>query len=236
MINANDYLDNDDLYQVKGVLTHPNYHFIEKNVHVIKNFTTQEERDWFISIAEGGTEQQWDRDKREWWNNKILWVGEQNQSHPIIVNVMNRIRSVFDDQSEEKWSFGGLITVHRMQPGEAMFEHSDNPSGTDGTTNYVQFGMVLYHNNFNGGEIVYKYRDVQYKPEPGDLIMHPGTTKYTHYTLPVLPGPNRYVSTTFAFDPIVAKLRENNMVFENILTGEAEGDIDPVTLYQKNAE
>jgi len=235
-MNLNDYLADESIYKVQTILNHPDYFEVEENVHVIKNFTTQEERDWFVAIAEAGTGEQWDSDKRIWWNNKILYVGDENSQHPIIKNVMDRIRSLFDDSREEKWSFGGLITVHRMQPGEAMFEHADNPSGTDGTTNYVQFGMVLYHNDFNGGEIVYKNIGINYKPEKGDLLMHPGTTKYTHYTLPVLGGPNRYVSTTFAFDPAVKRLRDKKMVFENIETGEAEGVSDPVFLYQKNSK
>ena len=50
--NSNDLVDdNDEIYQIPGVLSHPNYHKVEKNVHVIKNFTTQEERDFFVSIA-----------------------------------------------------------------------------------------------------------------------------------------------------------------------------------------
>jgi hypothetical protein len=234
MTNLNDYLNDDAIYQVPGILNHPNYKCVEKNVHVIKDFTTQEERDWYVSIAESGTPEEWDKDKRIWWNNKILYLGDENVGHQHVQNIMSRIRALFDDQREEKWSFGGLITVHRMQVGEAMFEHADNPSGTDGTTNYVQFGMALYHNDFNGGEVVYKFKNTKYKPEKGDLLLHPGTTAYTHYTLPVLPPSTRYISTTFAFDPAVKRLRDQKMVFENIETGLAEPSTpDPITFYHK---
>jgi hypothetical protein len=233
--NPNDYLNDDSIYQVAGILNHPNYKFVEKNVHVIKDFTTQEERDWYVSIAESGTPEEWDKDKRIWWNNKILYLGDENTRHPHVQNIMGRIRALFDDSQEEKWTFGGLITVHRMQVGEAMFEHADNPSGTDGTTNYVQFGMALYHNDFNGGEVVYKYKGTTYKPEKGDLLLHPGLTSYTHYTLPVLPPSTRYISTTFAFDPAVKRLRDQNMVFENIETGLADtSNPDPINFYHKS--
>jgi hypothetical protein len=234
MKNLNDIISDESIYQVEKILNHPNYYQVEKNIHVIKNFTTQDERDWFLNIAESATDEQWDKDKREWWNKKIAYVGEENISNPIIHNVMQRIRNLFDDEREEKWIFGGLITVHRMKPGEKMFPHADNPSGTDGTTNYVQFGMVLYHNDFNGGEVFYENLNIKYKPEAGDLLMHPGTTKYTHSTLPVLDGPNRYISTTFAFDPAVKRLMEQNRVFENIETGEAEETIHPIHQYHKD--
>jgi hypothetical protein len=230
-VNNNDHLDSDELYQIPLILNHKDYYQVEKNIHVIKNFTTKQERDWFISIAEAGTEEDWDRDKRDWWNKKILHVGSSNANNENIKNVMSRIKALFDDGREEKWSFGGLITVHRMKPGEAMFEHADNPAGTSGATNYVQFGMTIYHSDFNGGEIHYRYKGITYKPEKGDLLMHPGTTAYTHKTLPVLPGPNRYISTTFAFDPAVKRLRDKNVVFENVKTGEIEGGTDPITMY-----
>lgn len=230
--NPNDTVENDEIFQVQGVLNHPDYLGVEKNIHVIKNFTTQSERDWFLSIAESAKEEDWWRDKREWWTGKILYVGDENTGNPNIHNVLSRIKALFDDEKEEKWQFGGMISVHRMTPGQAMFLHADNPSGTNGLTNYVQFGMGLYHSEFNGGEVYYEHLDLAYKPEPGDLLMHPGTTKYTHRTLPVLPGPIRYLSTTFAFDPAVKRLREKKMVFENIETKMAEGEIDPLHLYQ----
>lgn len=231
--NINDYIDNDDIYQVPGILNHPNYFFVEKNIHVIKNFTTQEEREWFISIAESAEESDWWKDKREWWSGKILYVGDENVGNQNIRNILDRIRALFDDEREEKWQFGGMISVHRMQPGEAMFVHADNPSGTNGLTNYVQFGMALYHSQFNGGEVHYEHLGISYKPEAGDFLMHPGSTRYTHRTLPVLPGPIRYISTTFAFDPAVKRLRDQKMVYENQLTGETETG-DPIFLYHKN--
>lgn len=233
-LNLNDYVDNnDDIYQIKNVLTHPNYLKIEKNIHVIKNFTTQEERDWFISIAESASEEDWFKDKRQWWSGKILYVGDENVGNKNVWSVINRIKDLFDDAQEEKWQFGGMISVHRMKPGEAMFLHADNPSGTGGVTNYVQFGMTVYHSDFNGGEIHYEYLGISYKPEKGDLLMHPGTTRYTHRTLPVLDGPNRYISTTFAFDPAVKRLMDKKMVFENLTTGESETP-DPIQHYQKS--
>ena len=233
MPDTNDWEHGDEIYQVPKILNHPNYYQVEKNIHVIKNFTTQEERDWFVSLAESAPEDYWWKDKREWWTGKMLYVGDENTSNKNVVNISSRIRDLFDDEKEEKWQFGGMISVHRMRTGESMFVHADNPSGTNGLTNYVQFGMGIYHSQFNGGEIYYEHLDIAYKPEPGDLLMHPGITKYTHRTLPVLPGPTRYLSTTFAFDPAVKRLREQNMVYENQKTGIAQTE-DPIFLYHKD--
>lgn len=233
MLDTNDWEHDDEIYQVPKILHHPNYYQVEKNIHVIKNFTTQEERDWFIALAESAPEEDWWKDKREWWNGKILYVGDENTGNQHIVNVMTRIKDLFDDGKQEKWTFGGMISVHRMRTGESMFVHADNPSGTNGLTNYVQFGMGIYHSQFIGGEVYYDHLCIAYKPEAGDLLMHPGTTKYTHRTLPVLGNQTRYLSTTFAFDPEVKRLRDQNMVYRNENTGKTETQ-DPIFLYHKS--
>lgn len=231
--NLNDYMQDYSMYNVSQVKLHPNYHQVEENIHVIKNFTTQEERDWFLNIAQSAEEDDWGKDDREWWNKKILFIGEKNLNHPILITVMQRIKDLFDDKINESWAFGGSSSIHRMQEGEAMFVHADNPSGTHRENNYVQFGLVLYHNDFDGGEVIYPELNLEYKPSAGDLLMHPGTTKYTHGTKPVLNGSVRYISTAWVFDPKVKKVRDKNMVFDQVDTGEITGDIDPITKYQK---
>lgn len=229
--NWHDY--NESVYKVNKILEHPNYLKVEENIHVIKEFTTQAERDWFVSVAESAPEENWWKDKRIWWNGKILYVGDENTDNSNVTGILSRIRSLFDDEAEEKWSLGGMITVHRMKPGEEMFLHSDNPSGSDGTTNYVIFGMGLYHSDFNGGEVHYEKLGISYKPEKGDLLIHPGSMKYIHRTFPVKPGPIRYLSTTFAFDPAVKRLRDQKMVFEDINTKNAKGEPDPINEYHR---
>jgi hypothetical protein len=230
-VNLNDLIQDEKIYKVKSILNHKNYYQVEENVHVIKNFTTQEERQWYIDIAEAATKEDWDRDKRSWWNKKILYVGDDRVNSQIVVGIRDRIKDLFSSEYSEWW-VSGMQTVHRMFPGEQMFIHADNPSGTQDKTNYVQFGMVLYHNDFNGGEIFYKHLGIEYKPEAGDLLMHPGTTKYSHGTKPVLRGPNRYVSTAFAYDPLVKEVRDQSGVFKHLTNGKIdEQNMDPINKY-----
>jgi hypothetical protein len=224
------------IYQPERVLKHPNYKKIEKNIHVLKNFTTEEERIFFIQIAENASKKDWEKDPRKWWNNKIMFIGEKNFENEHVKNIYKRINDLFDNQQKENF-LGGLHTVHRMQPGESMFPHSDNPSGVGvdykliGLTNYVIFGMVLYHNDFNGGEIYYKHLGISYKPEKGDLLMHPGSIKYSHGTRPVLPGNNRYISTMFLYEGNAKSVKESGLVFESIDGKNRDSDKDPVSAY-----
>jgi hypothetical protein len=233
LFNSNDYVDNDDeIYQVKSIFLHPNYYKVEKNIHVIKNFISQDESDWFVSVAESEKEENWWIDKRPWWNGKMLYIGDQNLGHTHIQNIFSKIKELFGSD-ENRWSFGGLMSIHRMQTGESMFLHADNPSGTGNLNNYVQFGMTMYHTNFDGGEIHYDNLGITYKPERGDILIHPGSTRYSHRTLPVKGENTRYVSTTFAYDPKVKKLRDSHMVFENMKDGTLD-TAEPIYFYQKN--
>ena len=224
--NLNDLIEDESIYKIKKILNHKNFYSVEENIHVIKNFTTKKERNWFLNIAESVTEDEWDADQRIWWNKKIAHIGQENVNSKTMNTVLDRIKDLFYSE-ETEWVINGLQTIHRMRPGEKMFTHADNPSGTSSNTNYVQFGMVLYHNGFNGGEIFYNNLGISYKPEAGDLLMHPGSTKYTHSTRKVAPGPNRYVSTAFGYDPLVKDLRDKEMVFRNMISGK-ENLEDPI--------
>jgi hypothetical protein len=236
-----DPLENTGIYQPKGVINHPNYYKVEKNIHVIKNFTTQEERNYYINIAENVTDEEWNKDPREWWNNKIFFVGKDKLQEKHNVNILNRIDKLFNNENKELGFLGGMASVHRMRPGERMFAHSDNPSGeavdrgTRGLTNYVIFGMVLYHTNFKGGEIFYDNLNISYKPEAGDLLMHPGSVKYTHSTLPVLPGPNRYISTVFLYENVAKEAHEKGLscVDEKEDFGKGSFIVDPISAYHQ---
>jgi len=236
-----DPLENTGIYQPEGVLNHYNYHKVEKNIHVIKNFTTQEERDYYIEIAEKATNEDWDKDPREWWNNKILFVGKDRLENKHNTEILSRINKLFNNEDGKIGFLGGMASVHRMKPGEKMFSHSDNPSGAviergvKGVTNYVIFGMVLYHTQFNGGEIYYDNLGISYKPDAGDLVMHPGSVKYTHSTLKVKPGPNRYISTIFLYENIAKKAHEQGLscVDEKEEMGKGSYILDPIVAYHQ---
>jgi hypothetical protein len=99
-----------------------------------------------------------------------------------------------------------------------MFLHADNPNEKSGLNNWVDLSFVLYHNEFNGGEIIYPELEFEYHPLPGDLLMHPGSQNYIHGTNEVLPGPNRYNSTMWAYDNRAKKLHEEGLVYEGYKT------------------
>jgi hypothetical protein len=182
---------------------------IHENIWVIHNFITIEERNFYINLAESANEEEWWKREKGWWNGKFLPVPKESD---IPEGIVKRLKAIISD--EDYWVWGSPRSVHRIKPGEKMFLHADNPNEKSGLNNWVDLSFVLYHNEFNGGEIIYPELNVEYHPLPGDLLMHPGSQNYLHGTKEVLPGPTRYNSTMWAYDNRAKKLHEEGLVFE----------------------
>jgi hypothetical protein len=191
----------------------PNFEQLFDDVWVIHNFTTQEERNFYINLAESAQEEEWWQREPGWWNGKFLPVPKDST---IPFQIVEKIKNALEDI--DYWTWGTPSSVHRMKPGEKMFLHADNPNEKSGLNNWVDLSFVLYHNEFNGGEIIYPELGFEYHPQPGDLLMHPGSQNYLHGTKEVLPGPNRYNSTMWAYDVRAKKLHEEGKIYEGYET------------------
>jgi hypothetical protein len=182
---------------------------IHEEIWVIHNFITTEEKEFYIGLAENSLEENWWKREPGWWHGKFLPVPEEST---VPENIVRRLRDIIGDKDD--WVWGSPRSVHRIKPGEKMFLHADNPNEKSGLNNWVDLSFVLYHNSFNGGEIIYPELGIEYHPIEGDLLMHPGSQNYLHGTKEVLPGPTRYNSTMWAYDNRAKELHEKGLVFE----------------------
>lgn len=114
------------------------------------------------------------------------------------------------------------------QPG--MFVHSDSPgkgkvemlteADPFSTCSIIDYGLVAYLGDFEGGEIFYPLFDKKgnlkiaedqsnidtafsYKPESGDVVIHSAYNPYEHGTKPVISGV-RYAFSGFATEASLA--------------------------------
>lgn len=214
------------MFNYDKIKQHPNSFQIEENIWLIKNFISEENSKAVLEFAESFSEEDWWlQNKREWWHGKFLKI-EDKEMQTLLLKVKNDITDLF----EYDWWFNDLDSIHRMQEGQGMFEHSDNPSEDEGKNNYVQVSFVLYISDFEGGEIYYPKLGIEYKPSKGDLLIHPGSSKYTHGVKEVKGKAIRYVLTTCSYDPKVKKIREQGFYYEDVNTG------NPVTDYNYTQE
>lgn len=193
-----------------NIQNHPNLEIIEDHIWVIHDFITPEERNYYITVGENATEEEWFAHHTEWWRGKFLPMPQNHETDRIIGNLTQRLNHLI---GYGDYVVGAPMSVHRMHEGEYMFDHADNPHD-EGMNNHVLTSFVLYMNDFNGGNIYYEHLGLEYHPKGGDLLIHPGTERYRHGTRPVEAGPTRYVATMWTYDPAAEALHAEGRVFE----------------------
>jgi hypothetical protein len=88
---------------------------------------------------------------------------------------------------------GDFSVFQRLYAGTELTSHFDQYSDK-----LVEYAAVLYINDdYSGGELFFPKLDLKVKPEPGSLILFPGTELYEHGVRPVKDGPVRYVIPVF---------------------------------------
>lgn len=166
---------------------------LEENIYLLKNFLDNKTLSRLVDMAENANE--WDPNLEQinpFWRNKTTDVTDKS-----ITDYMN-FRQI--PMLNNNYRMNGNDKISRqMVGGENLNVHCDNPGVDDKNVHDdgTRWGLITYLNDFNGGEIFYPELDIEYKPEPGDLIIHPASMRYKHGTKTVLEGPDRYIITSF---------------------------------------
>jgi hypothetical protein len=222
---------------------HPSLIKIQENIWVIKNFVPPEVNKIFTDYAESTNEEDWWKKNRNWWVGKYLFIDENSSIKTNADELMGKINELVSKDIIT----GGIGSIHRLTPGQEMFIHTDNPTEsrqlkdddgkivgtTEGHNNYCILAMVLYHNDFKGGNLFFPNLGIEYHGERGDLVIFPGTgVLYDHGVRKTdLDSPNRYISTAFGYDKRGEEIKKSGYVFEDPITG-AKVDPEPATVEQ----
>ncbi len=189
---------------------------IAEGIYVFKNYIPEEMCNRFSTILDKFEENRFKEDKNyiPWYDDKmspsvpealVLWEHVSDLIYP---------EYVINPQSQFICS----------RPGqEGMFVHCDSPGKENAheltqedsysTCSIIDFGVVAYISNFEGGEIFYpafskdgilksennfdESDELIYKPGLGDVVIHKSEAPYFHGTKPVLSGV-RYAFSCFA--------------------------------------
>lgn len=183
----------------KIIFNHQNFKKIEENIWVIEKFLTKEECQQYVDTAESTEEEVWWSKNSGWYDGKYLDI-----SNRPIYNTVNLIAKRFQDLFEykEEYHFGAPVSIHRIHPGQGMFVHADFTELDNLKEEYILFNGAMYHNEFEGGALFYPELGIEYKPSPGDLVMHPGTSKYKHGVTEVIGTQTRYMSNIWVADKL----------------------------------
>lgn len=150
-----------------------------KDIFLYKNFIDQEYTDLLFSRA---------NDLKEWISHgsHSTTGGGFSEILPF-VNKLNELVS-FPDILDDSCYF------QKYTSGQGMGQHQDNNKVledmeksklyVDGDKyNLVRqptYGVVLYLNKVDGGDIYYTEQDIRYSPSPGDMVVHSAEKHCTH--------------------------------------------------------
>lgn len=149
------------------------------NIWVHKNFISEKEAAEYSKIAS--------ELKEDLWTD-----GPISSSIPVpeLADLRNKIGSLLEGDLQ----LGESESFVRMIKGSVWGDHTDDHNHLDlikkakeyqegspyDLVEIPQFGLVVYFNDFEGGELFYPTQNIEYKPEPGDLVIHSANASCLH--------------------------------------------------------
>jgi len=123
------------------------------------------------------------------WQDKNLEISHEEISRTLQKRLQKLVKL-----SDDTLELAGFGTLQRMQPGVQLKSHTDQH-----TDPAIKHAAILYINDdYNEGTLFFENREnSDLKPEPGTLLVFPGTEEYEHGVRPVGEGPIRYVLVGF---------------------------------------
>lgn len=169
---------------------------IGEDIYVYKNFLSVEERQSLENFVKNIKEED--------------WFGRTSINFPESEVIRNKIR----DNVDKNYMVGETAFFVRLKKGEIHGPHSDNhdfleirklsESLKEGEDYYLapdnKYGIVVYINDFEGGELHYINQNITYKPEAGDMVIHSAEEHCRHEVKEVLS--DRYSHPNFLYQKI----------------------------------
>jgi hypothetical protein len=178
-----------------------------EDIYVYPNFVSENDCKEIIEEIESIPEEKWVGQFNEGLQGNertLIWINK-------IIPVHEKIKSLLD---ENVYLSGGLAAI-RMKLGTEGPHHSDNfefleireasnqlkpGEDFDLAKNNIA-GLIVYFNDFEGGEIYYSNQDVTYAPKAGDLVIH-SSEDHCKHQVKKLKSEIRYSHSNNLFDYI----------------------------------
>lgn len=203
---------------ILDVFKHPNRIELAENIIVIPNFISWGTVREVLALAR-------DTDYSIWPKNRPdpTQMRDHSQGLEIMVPIVNKIRMACTEGYFPRRN----LNIIKLETGDFWGEHVDSDQflhlrklneeyekqnelaiqdGKDPLpykeVNNNVFGMILYFNKADGGEIYYPNQDnFEYSPNPGDLLLHSSEELCRHGVKPVKSG-TRYSYSNAIYEKI----------------------------------
>jgi hypothetical protein len=180
---------------------------IGDNIYVYNNFVTEQECNQILSLIKTFQEDKWmgrfsiDGEGHKWYDFSV----------DLLVPIKKRIENILDD----KIYLGDNLSIIRMLKGQSWGLHSDDHDYKEivkASKNLkegeefelrqnIVMGLILYFNEFEGGDLYYPIQNVGYQPKKGDLVIH-GPDKNCQHKVNKLISDVRYSHSNHLYEII----------------------------------
>jgi hypothetical protein len=180
--------------------TFPQCQEIHKNIFLITDFISEEDRILLMSMAQNASEDDWRKDYIESLDD--IKYDINYPWHDKALNIDSSLGTSLRDEIKSAIGKDYLIqrfgTIQRHYPGSSLAEHSDR-----GYNREPEYAIVLYLNDdYLGGELYFSKFNIEFKFPKGSMVVFATGDDYMHGVKEVLEGPTRYVITSFIFNNI----------------------------------
>ena len=159
-----------------------------EDIYLYKNFIKPESADNLFNIAKNSSEDLW-----------YPQVDSKNDPQHYVTHFFEDAKFIYEAMKDFQLSSGDLILsdsvyLQKYHTGQGMGVHYDNNKVekqielakhySDGDEFEIikepVYGIVVYLNKVDGGELFYESQGISYSPDPGDMIIHSAGKHCSH--------------------------------------------------------
>ena len=139
---------------------------IDEEIYIWENFLSKEELILFNNLANSITEKEWLQHE----NNNNFWNGKTSLGKKDLYLIHNKITKILSPEYVIPISH----TINRTPIGQGMHVHKDRGdigyilNDDLGHSHLIDYGLLLYLGEWQGGEIYYPNRGIEIKPNAGE--------------------------------------------------------------------
>jgi hypothetical protein len=188
---------------------------IKPRVFAIPNFLSKDEVDMVLAEVQSYSEEHWRHRYLEEMKRSCLEKFGRDDIEELVAEGLLEVTWNFADKNcaylNEEFAetmrlraqqifdiigdlqLNGFLVVHRQYEGTDLKEHYDQYSDK-----LIEYAAILYINDdYNDGELFFSKLGLELRPDPGTLMIFPGTEPFTHGVRITTAGPVRYNLPTF---------------------------------------
>jgi hypothetical protein len=181
---------------------------------IIENFLSEAELGFLLNYSQNSQElYNSHKSSCEFWDKRCIYFHSipDSQVQDLLFEKSIEMRNIIQDRSIISTNlYVEYPQFVKWEPGWELTPHCDNcePDGiTPNATPWRSHGGVIYLNDdFEGGEIFYPKLDLEIRPKPRMMVIHPAGVDYLHGIKKITEGTRHTISVFFTYQSTSSNL------------------------------